>query len=242
MKLLLISNSGRPPYAHCSEAIAHFVGPDAVLGFVAAADIDDEDAYVSRMREVFTANGIARTVLHLDWRGGWREALDQVGAVFVGGGNTYVLLDRIMSAGLGQAIREAVRHGVPYLGTSAGANIAGPTILTTNDWNVTGSTTFAALALVPFNINPHYAGDIAEAPTGETRDERIHEYRMVNDNAVLGIQEGTLIEIANGFVRVLGAGLVRVFASDGSDYWVEPGQRLAIEDLGPNGGPHGISQ
>ena len=231
MKLLLISNSGQPPYVHCCDAMAQFVGPNAVVGFVPAADLADEQSYVARVREVLVATGVAQRVEHLDWQGNWHGTLGNVEAVLVGGGNTYVLLQRMMSSGLGSAIRDSVRGGLPYLGASAGANIAGSNILTTNDWNVTGSTVFTALGLVPFNINPHYASNSAEAPTGETRDERIREYRLMNRNPVLAIEEGTFVEVSDGLVRVGGRGLVRAFLSDGSDRWVQPGKALAISDL-----------
>jgi dipeptidase E len=107
------------------------------------------------------------------------RALERAETVFVGGGNTYALLDRI---------RERVGEGLPYVGASAGSNVAGPNILTTNDWNVVGLAAFDALGLVPFNINPHYLQvDPAMAPGSETRDMRIAEYHRVRDNPVVGL-------------------------------------------------------
>ncbi len=98
------------------------------------------------------------------------------------------LLQRLRGAGLLEAIRARVTTGMPYAGASAGSNVAGPTILTTNDWNVVGLDHFDALGLVGFNINPHYKeADPAMAAFSETRDDRIREYHVVNTNPVLGM-------------------------------------------------------
>src|SRR2546430_11555418 len=97
------------------------------------------------------------------------------------------------------AIRERVQAGVPYLGASAGSNVAGPTILTTNDWNVVALDRFDALGLVAFNINPHYKEmDPAMAPYSETRDDRIREYHVVNANPVAGLQGGAWPAVRGG--------------------------------------------
>jgi len=226
VKLLLISNSGRPHFAHCAGAIREFVGPGATVGFVTAASLGDEGDYISLIRSRLVEGDMAQSVAHVDWRGGWRRALDSVDAVFVGGGNTYALMERLATSGLGEAIGERVRTGLPYLGSSAGANVAGPNILTTNDWNVVGSRTFDALALVAWNINPHYVAGAAEAPTGETRDDRIREYLDVRENPIVAIEEGAHIELVNGVARVRGTGRARVFERDEPDRWLEPGDML----------------
>src|SRR5581483_1942049 len=120
-------------------------------------------------------------------------------AVFLGGGNTYALLQRLRRAELLEPIRRRVRAVMPYIGSSAGSNVAGPTILTTNDWNVVGLDTFEALGLVPFNVNPHYREtDPAMAPGSETRDERIAEYHMVWSNPAVGIEEETMVRVEDG--------------------------------------------
>ena len=109
----------------------------------------------------------------------------------MGGGNTYALLMRLRRSGLLAAIRRRVRAGLPYVGASAGSNVAGPTILTTNDWNVVGVPRFDALGLVGFNINPHYKeADPLMAAGSETRDDRIREYHVVNRNPVVGARGG----------------------------------------------------
>ena len=228
MRLLLISNSGRPHFSHCADAIRDFLGPDAAVGFVTAASLGDESEYYSLVRERLLDGGMARTVAHVDWRGRWHAVLDSVDAVFVGGGNTYALLERLTSSGLDDALGSSVRAGMPYLGSSAGANVAGPNILTTNDWNVVGTTHFDAFAFVPWNINPHYVMGASEAPMGETRDERIAEYLAARDNAVVAIEEGALIEVVDGAARVRGTGRVRLFERARPARWVESGEILPV--------------
>ena len=102
-------------------------------------------------------------------------------------------------------MRARVQAGLPYIGASAGSNVAGPNILTTNDWNVVGLGTFEALGLVPFNVNPHYKDtDPAMAPGSETRDMRIAEYLLVRDNPVVGIEEGAMLRVEGETTTVLG--------------------------------------
>jgi dipeptidase E len=149
--------------------------------------------------------------------------------VFVGGGNTYALLSRLRQSGLVEALRERVRAGLPYAGTSAGSNVAGPNILTTNDWNVVGLTAFEALGLVSFNVNPHYLEtDPAMAPGSETRDMRIAEYHAVRDNPVVGIEEGALVRIEDGIAAVRGTARVKLFRRGQPPAWKPPGTQLPL--------------
>jgi dipeptidase E len=155
--------------------------------------------------------------------------LARADAVFVGGGNTYALLRRLRQAGLVEALRDRVRAGLPYVGTSAGSNVAGPNILTTNDWNVVGLTAFEALGVVPFNVNPHYLEtDPTMAPGSETRDMRIAEYHVVWDNAVAGIEEGTMIRVEDGTATVRGTGRVKLFRRGQTPVWLPAGAHLPL--------------
>jgi dipeptidase E len=147
--------------------------------------------------------------------------------VLVGGGNTYALLERLRQSALLDAIRERVREGLPYVGVSAGSNVAGPSILTTNDWNGVGLTAFAALDLVPFNVNPHYLEtDPVMAPGSETRDMRIAEYHVVRANPVVGIEEGTVVRVEVGLATMRGAGRVKLFRRGSAPAWVPSGATL----------------
>jgi dipeptidase E len=210
MRALLISNSGRPFLEHCRDAIADFLGSAHRVGFVTAASLNNEKDYCERARKALSPVGL--TVEHVHWNREPLAALERVEAVFVGGGNTYALLERLHRSKLLDAIRARVLAGTPYVGSSAGSNIVGPTILTTNDWNVVALDRFDALGLVPFNVNPHYLEtDPAMAPHSETRDDRIREYHVINGNPVFGIEEGTMIRVEDGVATVLGRGRVKVF-------------------------------
>src|SRR3989338_4106848 len=186
MRLLLISNSGTPFLAHCTPAIADFLGGRRRLAFVTAASLGDEAAYHARARDALGAvppAGAGCEVLHLRWDADPLATLAAADALFVGGGNTYALLARLRAAGLLEPIRARVRDGMPYVGSSAGGNVV-------------ALDAFEALGLVPFNINPHYLeADPAMAPGSETRDTRIAEYHAVHANPVVGIEEGTLLRV-----------------------------------------------
>jgi len=197
------------------------------VAFVTAAALRDEPGYCEVARAALRLEPTRLDVEHLRWDGEFHPALARAEAIFVGGGNTYALLDRLRRSGLLAAIRERVRAGVPYIGSSAGSNIAGPNILTTNDWNVVGLAAFDALGLVPFNVNPHYLEtDPAMAPGSETRDMRIEEYLLVRDNPVVGIEEGTMVRVEDGVATVVGTGRIKVFARGREPRWLSAGRTL----------------
>ena len=154
-------------------------------------------------------------------RAGVDKAIDQ--------DEVYRVIERVRGAGLLEPIRERAHAGMPYAGASAGANLAGPTILTTNDWNVVALAHFGALHLVPFNINPHYKEvDPAMAPGSETREDRIREYHVVNGNAVVGIEEETMIRFEDGVATVLGRRHVKLFRPGLPPRWVTAGERIPL--------------
>lgn len=229
MKVLLISNSGRPYLEHCRETMREFFGTGVrKVGFVSAATLADPEFYFTRAKEGLEPLRVE--VEHVHWEKQPLKSLERVDALFVGGGNTYALLDRVRSAGLIDAIRERVRDGMPYAGASAGANLAGPTILTTNDWNVVALAHFGALHLVPFNINPHFKdSDPAMAPGSETREDRIREYHVRNKNAVVGIEEETMVRVEEGAATVVGQRRVKLFRVGQTPQWFTAGERLPLD-------------
>jgi len=229
VKVLLISNSGRSFLEHCRRELRDFYSADIRrVGFVSAATLADPDHYFLRAKEGLEKIGVE--VEHLHWERKPIKALEKCDAVFVGGGNTYALLDRVRESGLLPAIRERAQYGMPYAGSSAGANLAGPTILTTNDWNIVALSAFGALRLVPFNINPHYKeADPAMAPGSETRDDRIREYHARNKNAVVGIEEETMVQFVEGVATVLGQRRAKVFKVGREPQWFSAGERLHLE-------------
>jgi len=226
MRALLISNSGQPFLGHCREAMIEFLGPRRRLGFIGAATLGDERLYCERVREALVPVGFE--VEHAYWRSEPLQAIEAVEALFIGGGNTYALLKRLRESRLLGAIQERVGHGLlPYIGSSAGSNVAGPTILTTNDWNVVALDRFEALGLVPFNINPHYLeADPLKAAGSETRDDRIREYHVVNANPVFGIEEQTMVRVEDEAATVVGRGRVKVFRRGAEPVWFAAGSRL----------------
>jgi len=162
-------------------------------------------------------------------------AVEDAEAVFVGGGNTFVLLRDLWANGLIEVIRSRVDGGMPYLGSSAGSNVAGPTIGTTNDMPVVEPESLDALALIPFNINPHYLDpDPDSTHMGETREARIREFLAFNCQPVLGLREGALIEVHHdpddpdetGAVELLGTSGARLFRRDEQPEELEPESRL----------------
>lgn len=226
MRVLLISNSGRPFLEHCRDTIAAFLGDRRRVAFVTAAAYADAAGYHERARQALAPAGLDVTHLEVENPG---SVLERADAVFVGGGNTYHLLRRLHAAGLVETLRSRVADGLPYIGSSAGTNVAGPNILTTNDWNVDGTTRFDALGLVPFNINPHYQEvDPAMAPFSETRAERIGEFHRVHAQPVVGIEEQTCVQGEDGVFTVVGAGRAICFLRGGTVRAFRAGQRLEV--------------
>src|SRR5258706_12608471 len=195
-------HSGGPLGPVGRAALPDFFGPRRRVAFVTAASLHDEAACFERIRaalEPAPPEGAGLELLHLRWNDRPTETLAAAGALFMGGGNTYALLQRLRAARLLSDIVRLVEVGMPYAGASAGSNVAGPTILTTNDWNVVALDQFDALALVPFNINPHYKdANPAMAPGSETRDDRIREYHVVNETTVGGLEEGSGPAVKHG--------------------------------------------
>ena len=226
-------HSGGPLGPVGRAALPDFFGPRRRVAFVTAANLDDEAVYFERVRaalEPAPPEGAGLELLHLRWDRDPLATLADAEALFMGGGNTYALLQRLRGAGLLEAIRARVAAGMPYAGASAGSNVAGPTILTTNDWNVVGLDRFDSLGLVSFNINPHYKEtDPTMAPGSETRDDRIAEYHVVNANPVVGLEEGALVRVEHGVVTARGTARVKIFRRGQSPTWHEPGERLALE-------------
>ena len=231
MRVLL--HSGGPLGPDGRREILDFLGGRRRVAFVTAASLHDESAYFARVQNLLGVpppEGAGLELLHLRWNDRPLDTLGRAEALFMGGGNTYALLKRLREAGLLTAIRARVEAGMPYVGASAGSNVAGPTILSTNDWNVVALDRFDALGLVGFNINPHYKEtDPAMAPGSETRDDRIREYHVVNANPVVGLEEGALARVEAGTVTARGTARIKIFRRGQEPTWHQPGERLPIE-------------
>jgi dipeptidase E len=231
MRVLL--HSGGPLGPDGRREILDFLGGRYRVAFVTAASLHDELAYFARVQSLLGVpppEGAGLELLHLRWNDRPLDTLGRAEALFMGGGNTYALLKRLREAGLLPAIRARVEAGMPYVGASAGSNVAGPTILSTNDWNVVALDRFDALGLVGFNVNPHYKEiDPAMAAGSETRDDRIREYHVVNANPVVGLEEGALACVEASTVTARGTARIKIFRRGQEPTWHQPGERLPIE-------------
>lgn len=205
VRLLLISNStmhGGGYLEHCAAEIADFLGPAKRVLFVPYA-LDDHDAYAAKARPSLDAMGhelrSAHTYDDPD------QALDDADAVFIGGGNTFRLLAQLERTGLLEAIRQRALAGMPYMGSSAGTNVATKSIRTTNDMPIVQPRSFDALQLVPFQINPHYLDpDPGSRHMGETREERILQFHEEHDTPVLGLREGCMLRVDGASMTLRG--------------------------------------
>ena len=157
------------------------------------------------------------------------EALHEAKGIFTGGGNTFVLVNQLYKNNLIEVLRSVVNNGTPYLGTSAGSNICGLTINTTNDMPIVYPPSFKALGLVPFNINPHYLDPITGSKhMGETRETRIKEFHKFNNQPVIGLREGSWIEVQNEKIILRGQLKARIFTYDKIPYEVETNTDLGF--------------
>ncbi len=154
-------------------------------------------------------------------------AVNDAAAVFVGGGNTFVLLRDLYENGLVAPLRERVNGGMPYMGASAGTNIAGKTTGTSNDMPIVYPPTFDAVGLLPFNINPHYLDpDPTSKHQGETRETRINEFHVHNQQPVVALREGTMLQIERDRVELVGTPGGRLFRVDAEPEELETAARL----------------
>lgn len=212
MRALLLSSStvygsGYLDYAE-EELRSHLAGVSRIL-FIPYA-MHDLDSYATRVRERFAALGLAVDSLH--HAPDRPAAVHESQAIFVGGGNTFRLLAAVQKESLLEPLRRRVLAGAPYVGSSAGTNLACPTIMTTNDMPIVEVQGLSALGLVPFQVNPHYLEpDPASTHQGETRDERIAQYLEENDRVVVGLREGAILAVEGDRVELRGTAGARVF-------------------------------
>jgi dipeptidase E len=214
VRALLVSNStqfGRGYLDHCADAIVIALGPAIRRVLFVPYALFDRDRYAAVVRTRFAQLGFELDSVH-DAPGGPIAAVERAQAIFIGGGNTFRLLDALWRERLIEPLRSSIGAGTPYLGASAGSNVACPTIRTTNDMPIVQPPSFEALGLVPFQINPHYQ-DVQPGSThmGETREQRIAEFHEENAVPVVGLREGAWLGVDGATIALGGSTGARLF-------------------------------
>ncbi|HEX8562409.1 MAG TPA: dipeptidase PepE [Flavobacterium sp.] len=157
-----------------------------------------------------------------------KEAVAAASGIFTGGGNTFLLVAQLYKFGLMDAIATAVKNGTPYLGSSAGSNITGLTMQTTNDMPIVYPPSFQTLGFLPFNLNPHYLDpDLNATHMGETRETRIKEFHKFNTIPVVGLREGSWLTVDGETIVLKGKLSARIFMQDKEPYEIQPETRLS---------------
>jgi dipeptidase E len=218
MKLLLLSNSTNPgePYLFWSGAeIKVFLGdkPVNALFIPYAAVTFSYDEYETKVETRFSELGHHVTSIHHAKNP--VKAVEEAQAIVIGGGNTWQLVRQMHDLGIMEPIRKQVLAGTPYIGWSAGSNVACPTLRTTNDMPIIDPHGFDTLNLIPFQINPHYLDVHPVGFGGETREVRIKEFLEINpDIYVVGLRESTLLLLENSQLKLIGSRSARLFKKD----------------------------
>lgn len=204
--LLLISASKADNTPYLSHALIwlqdHFAGREVLFIPYAGVGMSHSD-YTQRVATALQPAGIQ--VRGIESYVDPKQAIVSAEAIAVGGGNTYMLLDTLYRRGLIDPIRRTIAAGTPYAGWSAGSNIAGRSIRTTNDMPIIQPPSFTALDLVPFQLNPHYTDFVPAGFHGETRDQRLQEFMALDPHtSVLAIREGSALHIKEQQMHLLG--------------------------------------
>jgi dipeptidase E len=230
-RLLVVSTSTIHSSSYLSyilpEVREFFEGTNEVLFIPYARPSGiSHDEYTSKAAASFADIGIQLKGLHTF--NDPVKAINEAGGVFTGGGNTFVLLQALYQLGLVTSLREKIKNGMPYMGTSAGSNITGLTIGTTNDMPIVYPPSFEALQVLPFNINPHYLDpDPDSKHMGETRETRIHEFHQFNSQMVVGLREGSWLDVKGGAIVLKGDLSARIFRAGVAPFEVPAGSDLS---------------
>lgn len=182
--------------------------------------------YTAKVSEAFYK--INKNVVGIHTYKNPKEAIKNAEAIFVGGGNTFVLVNQLYKNQLLPTLKEAIVKGTPYLGTSAGSNICGLTMHTTNDMPIVLPPSFKTLGLVPFNINPHYIdANPNSTHKGETRETRIKEFHVYHTQPVIGLREGSWLKINGNNIILKGNLEAIIFEQNKTPYQIKPEKNLS---------------
>ncbi len=227
MKQIIIASTstihGSGPLEYLLDELSTFFKDTSEILFIPYARPGGmtHDEYTSSVNKAFKQIGKVAKGIH-EFEDS-KLAVANAKAIFTGGGNTFVLINQLYKNGLLEPIKQAVLSGTPYLGTSAGSNICGLTVNTTNDMPIVYPPSFKSFGLVPFNINPHYLDpDPTSTHKGETRETRIKEFHAFNTPPVVGIREGSWLAVNDDNIILKGPLSARIFEHDKPPYEVEP--------------------
>ncbi|MBK7618980.1 MAG: dipeptidase PepE [Flavobacteriales bacterium] len=234
MELLLLSNSTLPGEAYFAWPKPHvqpFLTGKRRIAFVPFAAVDEQqDAYVERMSDLFGEWNCETIGLHRE--SDPVKTLSTCDAVAIGGGNSFLLIRSLYRSGLMRALQPLVKEGMPYLGWSAGSNVACPTIMTTNDMPIVEAPSLKALNLIPFQINPHFTEATIAGHGGESRSQRIAEYLAMHPHMpVVGLREGSLLHVHKDQMELIGKDMT-IFRRGSEPEVITAGTKLRI-DLRP---------
>jgi dipeptidase E len=232
-RILLISSStvyGCDYLDHVEQQIKSFLGTARKVLFFPFA-LFDCDTYGAKAKARFAGMGYSIETAHAVFDP--HQAIEQTDAIFIGGGNTFRLLKALQDLDLLDPIRQRVKRGAPYIGSSAGSNVAGPTIKTTKDMPIVQPRSFDSLGLVPFQISPQDP-DPTSKHMGETQEERILQFLEENDTPVVGIREGAWLVCEDGAVTLKGEAGARIFKRGEVPVEAKPGDNI----IGLVGGPN----
>lgn len=199
-------------FSNCSEIVfIPFARPSGI----------SHNEYLIIVKKAFTQINIEVKGLHeFD---DYQNALKNAQGIFTGGGNTFLLVTQLYKNNLIEVLKETIKRGTPYLGTSAGSNICGLTMGTTNDMPIVYPPSFKTLGIVSFNINPHYLDpDPTSTHKGETRETRIKEFHKFNSIPVVGLREGSWLEVKANSITLKGTLEARIFEHLKEPYEVKP--------------------
>jgi dipeptidase E len=179
------------------------------IPFARAGGLSHDD-YTKNVEKAFAK--INKNVVGLHQFDNYQTAINQSEAIFTGGGNTFLLVKQLHDNNIMTVLANAINNGTPYLGTSAGSNIAGVSMQTTNDMPIVYPSSFTTMGILPFNLNPHYIDpDLQSKHMGETRETRITEFHQFNKTPVLGLREGSWLQLNNNNIILKGTLTARLF-------------------------------
>lgn len=208
------------------ELVIHFANCKSIVfvPYARPGGISHED-YTQKVISVFST-------INIDVKGIHQfanpvEALQQAEGIFIGGGNTFLLVTQLYKNNIMSVLKKTIENGTPYLGTSAGSNICGLTMQTTNDMPIIYPPKFETLGAIPFNLNPHYLdADLQSKHMGETRETRIKEFHQFNSQPVIGLREGSWLDVKGNQIILKGTLTARLFRQNEETIEVGSGSEM----------------